>query len=109
MRAVYVHMTRVRTTDQSVGDETILAEEMLDWLRQIEGFEGMMMIAREGTVIGLSFWQSEEVAERHRAARMEFIERLTSVVKVEIEETVGYDVTFASLGDAVAQVRAPAP
>jgi len=102
---VYVHTTRVRTNDESVGDSSILADEMLEWLRQIEGFEGMMMIAREDTVIGFTFWRSEEIAERHRAARMEFIQRLTSVVNVEIEETIGYDVTFASLNDSLSELR----
>jgi hypothetical protein len=102
---VYVHSTRVRTSDRSVGDSSILAEEMLAWLRQIEGFEGMLMIAREDTVIGFTFWRDEEIAERHRAARMEFIERVTSVVKVEIEETAGYDVTFASLNDSLSELR----
>ena len=106
---MYVHSTRVRTSDRSVGDSSILAEEMLAWLRQIEGFEGMMMIAREDTVIGFTFWQSEEVAERHRLARMEFIGRLTAVVNVEIEETVGYDVTFASLNDSLSELRLPTP
>ena len=103
---MYVHTTRVRTNDRSVGDSSILAEEMLDWLRQIEGFEGMLMIAREDTVIGMTFWQTEEIAERHRAARTEFIERLTSVVNVEIEEVVGYELTFASLGAALSDFRA---
>ena len=106
---MYVHSTRVRTTDRSVGDSSILAEEMLAWLRQIEGFEGMLMIAREDTVIGFTFWQSEEIAERHRVARMEFIGRLTSVVNVEIEETVGYEVTFASLNDSLSELRLPTP
>jgi hypothetical protein len=100
-------MTRVRTSDESIGDSSMLAEEMLDWLRQIEGFEGMLMIARDETVIGMTFWRSEEVAQRHRLARMQFIERLTSVVNVQIEETGGYDLTFASLGDALAEVRSP--
>lgn len=104
---MYVHSTRVRTSDDSVGDSSILAEEMLAWLRQIEGFEGLLMIARDDTVIGFTFWRSEEIAERHRAARMEFIGRLTSVVKVEIEETVGYDVTFASLNDSLSELRLP--
>ena len=104
---MYVHSTRVRTSDRSVGDSSILADEMLEWLRQIEGFEGMLMIAREDTVIGFTFWQSQEIAERHRVARMEFIERLTSVVNVEIEETVGYEVTFASLNDSLSELRAP--
>jgi hypothetical protein len=102
---VYVHSTRVRTSDRSVGDSSILAEEMLAWLRQIEGFEGMLMIAREDTVIGFTFWRDEEIAERHRPARMEFIERVTSVVKVEIEETAGYDVTFASLNASLSELR----
>jgi len=106
---VYVHSTRVRTTDRSVGDSSILAEEMLAWLRQIEGFEGMLMIAREDTVIGFTFWQSEEIAERHRVARMEFIGRLTSVVNVEIEETVGYDLTFASLNESLTELRLQTP
>ena len=103
---MYVSTTRVRTSDRSVGDSTILAEEMLDWLRQIDGFEGMLMIARDETVIGMTFWRSEDVAERHRAARMEFIERLTSVVNVEIEEVVGYELTFANLGSTLSEFRA---
>ena len=104
---MYVHTTRVRTSDRSVGDSSILAEEMLEWLRQIEGFEGMLMIAREDTVTGFTFWRSEEIAERHRAARMEFIERLTSVVNVEIVETAGYEVTFASLNESLSELRLP--
>ena len=68
------------------------------WLRDLEGFEGFLMLSREGTTLGLTFWASAEVAERYRAARDEFRSRMTSVVGVQIEEVVDYEVTFAQLG-----------
>ena len=67
----------------------------------IEGFEGMVMLSGEGSAVGLTFWQSQDVAERHRVARMEFIERMLSVAEVEIEEIVGYDLMFAHLAPAL--------
>jgi hypothetical protein len=95
---VYVSLTRVKTSDQPISNATIVAEEMLRWLREIEGFEGLLMLSREGTTLGLTFWESAEVAERHRVARMEFLNRMTSVVNVQVEETADYEVTFAQLG-----------
>jgi hypothetical protein len=95
---MYVSLTRVKTSDQPIENATIVAEEMMRWLREIEGFEGFLMLSREGTTVGLTLWKSREVAERHRVARMEFLDRMTSVANVEIEETVDYDVTFAHLG-----------
>jgi len=101
MSVVFVHATRVRTSDRSIGDAATLAEEMIDWLEQIEGFEGMLMLTGEDSVVGLTFWRSREIAERHKAARIEFIERMTSVVNVEIEEMVGYELTYARLGSGL--------
>jgi hypothetical protein len=95
---VHVSLTRVKTSDQPIANATIVAEEMLRWLREIEGFEGLLMISREGTTLGLTFWESPEVAERHRVARMEFLNRMTSVANVQVEETADYEVTFAQLG-----------
>jgi hypothetical protein len=95
---VYVSYTRVTTSDQPLENATIVAEEMQRWLREIEGFEGFLMLSREGTTVGLAFWESRHVAERHRTARMEFLERVTSVAGVRIEEVLDYEVTFAELG-----------
>jgi hypothetical protein len=72
---------------------------MLTWLRDIDGFLGFLMLSREGTSIGLSFWESRELAEKHRVARLEFIDRMLSVVGVEIEEMTDYAVTFARLSE----------
>src|SRR5262249_25655923 len=67
-------------------------------LRDIDGFEGIVMLSRPGESLGLTFWRSREVAEAHLQARMEFIERMTSVAGVKLEEIVPYKVMFAELG-----------
>lgn len=88
----------MQTTDEPIENAAVVAEEMLRWLREIEGFGGMLMLSREGTTLGLTFWESREVAERHRVARMEFLDRMTSVADVQIEETTDFEVAFAELG-----------
>jgi len=94
---VHVTITRVTTGDQPIENATIVAQEMVRWLRDIEGFEGMLMLSRPGTTLGLTFWQTSEAAERNRVPRMEFIERMTSVADVRVEEVVDYRLTFAEL------------
>jgi hypothetical protein len=94
---MYVSGARVKTADQPVENATIVAEEMHSWLREIDGFEGLLMLSRPGSTIGLTFWESRDVAERHRVARMEFLNRMTSVVDVEIEEILDYELTFANV------------
>jgi hypothetical protein len=67
------------------------------WLHDIDGFLGFLLLSREETTLGLSFWRTREVAERHRVARMEFLERMASVANVQVEEVLDYEVTFADL------------
>ena len=100
---MFVSVTRVTTSDQPIGVASMVAEEMERWLRDIEGFEGMLVLSREGTTLGITFWQAREVAEQHRVARMEFLDRMTSVAGVKIEEVADYEVSFARLGQALAE------
>ena len=95
---MYVSGARVHTGDQRIENATIVAEEMHSWLRDIDGFEGLVMLSRPGSTIGLTFWKSREVAERHRVARMQFLERMTSVAGVHVEEVLDHEVTFAEVG-----------
>ena len=95
---MYVSLTRATIEDQPVEDATIVAEEMVRWLRDIEGFDGFLMLTGEGSAIGLTFWESREVADRHRVARMQFLSRMTSIAAVQIEGTEEFEVTFAELG-----------
>jgi hypothetical protein len=95
---MHVSLTRVSTGDQPIENATVVGEETLRWLRDVEGFSGLVLVSRPGETLGLTFWESRESAERRRQARTEFLERMTSVVEVEVEEVLGYEVTFASLG-----------
>jgi hypothetical protein len=103
---VYVSLTRVDTSESPFEDATAVAEEMERWLREIDGFEGMLVLSQEGTSLGLTFWESRDVAERHRVARREFLERMTSVAAVRVEDVLEYEVDFAALGPALARFSA---
>ena len=86
------------TGDQPIENAALVAEEMLRWFRETEGFEGLLFLSKPGTTLGLTFWESEELAERQRVSRMQFRDRMTSAAGVEVEETVDYEVTFAHVG-----------
>ncbi|TML26491.1 MAG: hypothetical protein E6G26_11650 [Actinobacteria bacterium] len=94
---MHATIVRVSTGDQDISTATIVGEEMLRWLRDLEGFVGLMMLSRTGTTLTVSLWESAEVAERHRAVRMNFRERISAVASVEIEEVEEFEVTFAHL------------
>jgi hypothetical protein len=102
---MFVSLTRVTWSDQPMENATIVAEEMVRWLRDIEGFEGFVMLSRPGSSLGLSFWASRDVAEERKPARLQFIERMTSAADVTVEEILDYDVMFADVGRLV--VNAP--
>jgi hypothetical protein len=95
---VHATIVRVGTGDQDISTATIVGEEMLRWLRDLEGFVGSMMLSREGTTLSVTFWESAEVAERHSAERTEFRERIVAVAGVEFQVVEEFEVTFAHLG-----------
>ena len=98
---MYATMTTTHgtTTEDNAAVAEMVGETMVEWLRDIEGFGGLLMLNNEDTdtthVIAL--WESEEIAERHRAARMRLRDKVTATVGVEVLETVPYEVTFAHL------------
>jgi hypothetical protein len=97
-----VHVTITRTrgpAEETMKVAAITGEEMLPWLQAIDGFEGLMMLSNpaDGTTWALTFWESREVAEQHRAARMRFRESVTATVNAQIEEVLEYEVAFAHL------------
>jgi heme-degrading monooxygenase HmoA len=98
---MHVSVTRTHDPlDQPMELATIAGEEMLPWLREIDGFEGLLMLsdASTGTTLVVTFWESEEVAEKHAEARRQFRESITSAVNVNVVDTSGYELAFAHLG-----------
>ncbi len=59
------------------------------------------MLSKPQTTLGLTFWESREVAEGNRMLRREFLERMTAVADVEIEVVEHYELTFVKLGELV--------
>lgn len=100
---MHVTVTSAKTSDQPIENATIIAEEMVRWLRDIDGFEGFLMLSQEGRTLGLSFWESREAADRHRVARAQFRERMLSIADVQVEESSDFEVTFADLGRRLAE------
>lgn len=107
---VLVHVTVTRTKDlvgQPLEVATMAGEEMLRWLRPIEGFEGLLVLSNdEGSTLVISFWKSRGVAEEHRAARMRLRDRVTAMVNVEVQETTDYEVMLAELPRGIPARRA---
>ena len=93
--------------DEPLESATIAGEEMLPWLRQIDGFEGLLMVSNEteGRTLVISFWKSREAADKHRIARDQFRDRITSAVGVRVEDVTDYEVTFADLGSVADRIR----
>lgn len=90
------------TTTQGQNEDMVelarmVGESMLAWHEQIEGFLGLVLLTNQelGTARVVTYWESAEVAERHLAARLALRDRITATVQVDVEETVGYDVSFA--------------
>lgn len=105
---MYVSVTRTKgSPGQSSDLATIAGEEMVPWLSQIDGFDGLLMLSDESTVttLAITFWRDREVAERHGSARREFRDRVTAAVDVAVEATEEYELSFAHVGPGLAELR----
>jgi hypothetical protein len=99
---VHATIVRVGTGEQDIATATIVGEEMLRWLRDLDGFVGLLMLSRTGTTLTMTIWESGEVAERHRFVREEFRERISAIAQVEIETVEEFEVTFAHVAALMA-------
>jgi heme-degrading monooxygenase HmoA len=89
--------TRGSTEERDmVAIAAIAGEEMARWLRELEGFVGLIVLSSRETGVTqvVSFWESSEVAEQHRPSRQRLRDKVISTVNVEIEETQSYEVSF---------------
>jgi hypothetical protein len=106
---MHARVTRISTGDQPIERATIVAEEMHSWFRDMEGFQGLLTLSREGTTIGLTFWESRAASDRHLSTRLEFLGRMTSTAGVEVVESDDYELMFGYLDPAVAEAMDGTP
>lgn len=93
---MYVSLTRVKTGDLPNETATVVAQEMMRWFRESEGFEGLMFLSRPGTTLAISFWASRDIAERNARSRMQFRDMISAAAGVEVESTTDYELMYAS-------------
>jgi hypothetical protein len=96
---VYATVTTTRGDSPDIPALAAMAgDAMLQWLGQIEGFAGLVLLTNEtGRARVITFWDSQEVAERHMAARLQLRDRIVATVNVEVEETESFEVSYAQL------------
>jgi hypothetical protein len=98
---VYAAVTRATGAkpEEMAEISVMVGETLVSWLREVEGFEGLLMLndAATGTVQAVALWESEQAAERHRAARARLRERVSATVDVQLEETTGWEVPYVYL------------
>jgi hypothetical protein len=92
---VYVSITTTDTGEAPKDEGPIVGEEMDGWLRELDGYRGLVLLSGSGVTLGLAFWDSREAAERHAAVRAEFRERMLTIAGARIERVDGYDVAFS--------------
>jgi heme-degrading monooxygenase HmoA len=96
---VYAAITSAtRPARENMAEEAVMVgETMVTWLRDVEGFEGFLMLTDEetGAVQVIALWESKEVAEHHRVARARLRELISETVGVTLGETVGFDVPYS--------------
>ena len=87
------------STEDILEVARMTGETMVDWFRDLEGFQGLLMLSNEetGRTHVISLWNDREVAERHRASRLRLRDLVTSTVDVQVQETESYDVAFAEV------------
>jgi hypothetical protein len=90
----------IRDPVEDANEIAAMAGEAMDsWLREIDGYAGLLMLVapEAATVQAITFWESRDVAERHREARMRLRDRITETVSVDVEGTTDYEVVFSRL------------
>ena len=99
---MFVSVTTVASKDRPIEEATLVGQEMEGWLREVEGFEGLMILHKDGTTLGNTFWDSAEAAERQRTLRVQFLERITTMVEGDVQNIDEFELAFARLGPGVA-------
>jgi len=92
---MFVSITTTDTAGTPPEEAPIVGEEMDSWLRELDGYRGLVLLARPGVTLGLAFWESREAAERHASARAEFRERMLGLAGARIDRVDGYDLAFS--------------
>ena len=92
---MYASVTSVRTAEADLDlTATLAAESLVDWLRQFEGYRGMLVFSSEddGCAQFITFWDSAEALRRTEQSRSELRMQLIETGGAELEGVQAYAV-----------------
>jgi heme-degrading monooxygenase HmoA len=94
---MFVSMTTISGGDENVVDTArMAAESMISWLREFDGYRGMVMYssAESGGVRVLSFWETREDAERSARGRAQVRDAMIETTGVTLDSVELYEVVL---------------
>jgi hypothetical protein len=91
---MYASLTTVQGDGREVSTTArMAAESMLTWLREFDGYRGLLMLGdpTTGTARIVTFWDSRESLDRSDKSRREVRESMVSAAGAEIVSVVPYE------------------
>lgn len=94
---MHASLTTVRDAGPGVADTARLAaESMLTWLREFEGYRGLLVFAdpQTGTARIMTLWDSSDDLERSERGRTQVRESMVAAAGAEIESVERYELVL---------------
>jgi hypothetical protein len=94
---VFVSVTTVGGGGPAIGETARLAaESMRDWLREFDGYKGLLVVAdgQAGRARIMTLWETREAADRSARGRTQVRESMVAGIGVDLESVELYEVVL---------------
>lgn len=91
---MFASLTTVRGAGPEVGvTARMAAESMLTWLRDFDGYKGLLVFAdpQSGTARIMTLWEDQEALERSERSRAEVRHSMISAAGAQLESVERYE------------------
>lgn len=95
---MHVSMSKFRgEIDDLPGTARMASEAMLSWLRQTDGYRGLLALVDEGsaTAYFVTFWEDAQAVEKSRTSRASLRNQLAATAGAEVVGTEEFTVAYA--------------
>jgi hypothetical protein len=93
MAPKYANMTSIRSDRPDLDQDARAAvEALLPWLRQFDGYEGLIVLTDgdNGRAHFVTFWEDEDSLKRSAQGRQQVREQMAKTAGAEIESSQAY-------------------
>jgi hypothetical protein len=83
------------------GTARMASEAMLDWLKQTDGYRGMLALVDEnsGTACFVTFWENEHAVIKTRVSRSSLRDQMAATAGAEVVGSEEFTVVYSDLID----------